>query len=192
MFHWTISHFGICRYRQAYNIFTYTNWIVTCHITDTWNTTYATSLHVNNQLTLKKFETLKEFHKEFPKNSSQKFLPKKSPKFPKKFLRFWKYPIPYIALRGRKPVRACFIKYLVIKAFLVCFYLNLKMLYLSQRKKNMIKIRRFVSAKFVKTYDELVPKQPMSCKLSMPLSNLLWCRSVPNFNTVPPNKLNWK
>ena len=59
-----------------------------------------------------------------PKNSSQKIhtkissqnIPKKiqkiSKKFLKKFLRFWKYPIPYIALGGRKPFRACFIEYL--------------------------------------------------------------------------------
>ena len=61
----------------------------------------------------------KEFH---PKNSSQKILPKKflqknsskksSKRIPKKFQAtsqkiFWKYPIPYIALRGRKPFRAC-------------------------------------------------------------------------------------
>ena len=63
-----------------------------------------------------------------PKNSSQKFLPKNSSpknppkkfqKFPKdpknlkqflkKFLRFWKSPIPYIALGGWKPFRACWI-----------------------------------------------------------------------------------
>ena len=57
-----------------------------------------------------------------PKNPSEKFqkIPKKSKQFPKifqqflkkllkKFLRFWKYPIPYIALGGRKPFRACYI-----------------------------------------------------------------------------------
>ena len=44
-----------------------------------------------------------------PKNFSQKFLQKdsfkkkSSGKIPKKFLRFWKYIIPYIALRDRKP-----------------------------------------------------------------------------------------
>ena len=63
-----------------------------------------------------------------PKNSSQKIRQKKylqkSPpdKFPrnskkfkkisKKFLRFWKYPNPYIALGGRKPFRACFFQIL--------------------------------------------------------------------------------
>ena len=60
-------------------------------------------------------------NKEFLTKSSlqkippKKFLPKESSKkiqkiskwFLKKFLRFWKYPIPYIALRGRKPFRAC-------------------------------------------------------------------------------------
>ena len=32
----------------------------------------------------------------------------KSKQFLKKLLRFWKYPIPYIALRGLKPFWACF------------------------------------------------------------------------------------
>ena len=41
---------------------------------------------------------------EFPKKSQK--IPQKI-RLPKKFLRFWKYPIPYIALRGRKPFRAC-------------------------------------------------------------------------------------
>ena len=52
------------------------------------------------------------------KNSSQKILlkisqqiQKISKQFLKNFLRFWKYPIPYIALGGRKPFRACFNKY---------------------------------------------------------------------------------
>ena len=59
----------------------------------------------------------KNFSKKFPKNLKRK-IPKNSRKFPKKirkisklslkrFLGFWKYPIPYIALRGRKPLRAC-------------------------------------------------------------------------------------
>ena len=44
-----------------------------------------------------------------PKNFSKKIPPKKSSKMiPQKFLRFWKYPIPYIALGGQKPFRACF------------------------------------------------------------------------------------
>ena len=34
------------------------------------------------------------------------------------------------------------------------------------------------------------PKHPTSSRLSMPFSNLAWCRSVPSFNTVPPNRLN--
>ena len=60
-------------------------------------------------------------NKEFlPKNSSMKIpnkFPKKSKENPKiwkkiqtisqKILRFWKYPIPYIALRARKSFRAC-------------------------------------------------------------------------------------
>ena len=37
----------------------------------------------------------------FPKNS----------KIPKRIPRFWKYPIPYIALGGRKPFRACYFWY---------------------------------------------------------------------------------
>ena len=49
----------------------------------------------------------------FPKNPSKKYLQKNSPRKnpPKKIqkiLWFWKYPIPYIALGGRKPFRACF------------------------------------------------------------------------------------
>ena len=51
----------------------------------------------------------------FEKKILQKNTSKKSPKkiqkiskqFFKKFLRFWKYPIPYIALGGLKPFRAC-------------------------------------------------------------------------------------
>ena len=47
------------------------------------------------------------------KNPLKKFLPKNSyhkiiSKIPKKFLRFWNYPIPYIALRRRKLFRACY------------------------------------------------------------------------------------
>ena len=49
--------------------------------------------------------------KSFQKISPQKFLPKNlpgnSPRILKKFQRFWKYSIPYIALRGRKFFRAC-------------------------------------------------------------------------------------
>ena len=51
-----------------------------------------------------------------PKYSKQiQELPKKNQEFPKhsritkKFPRFWKYPIPYIALGGPKPFRACFV-----------------------------------------------------------------------------------
>ena len=59
-----------------------------------------------------------------PNNFSQKIHTKKSSqKIPRNFFKksnenpkiflilniFWKYPIPYIALRGRKPFRACFI-----------------------------------------------------------------------------------
>ena len=48
----------------------------------------------------------KKFPQKFPKNSKK--FPKKFPSsFSKKFLRFWKYWIPYIALRGRKPFRTC-------------------------------------------------------------------------------------
>ena len=58
--------------------------------------------------------------KEFlPKNPLKKYLQKNpTKKFPqknqknseqflKKFIRFWKYPFPYIVLGGRKPFRAC-------------------------------------------------------------------------------------
>ena len=64
-------------------------------------------------------------HNLLSKNSSKqispkKFLPENSKKNPKKIrkiskkilkklLRFWKYPIPYIAIRGRTPFRAFFI-----------------------------------------------------------------------------------
>ena len=50
------------------------------------------------------------------KNFSKKILPNNPPKessqkistqFLKKILKFWKYPIPYITLRGRKPFWAC-------------------------------------------------------------------------------------
>ena len=48
----------------------------------------------------------KKFLKKFLKKYSQK-IPKKSKLFLKKLPRFWKYPIPYIALRGLKPFWAC-------------------------------------------------------------------------------------
>ena len=62
--------------------------------------------------------------KDPPKNFSQKIPPKKfgqkssskksswkiSKEFRKKFLRFWKHPISFIALKGRKPFQACFLK----------------------------------------------------------------------------------
>ena len=34
----------------------------------------------------------------------------KSKQFLKKLLRFWKYPIPYISLRGRKPFQGFYLK----------------------------------------------------------------------------------
>ena len=40
--------------------------------------------------------------------SSLNLSSKNSQRIPKKFPRFWKYPIFYIALRGRKPFWACF------------------------------------------------------------------------------------
>ena len=44
----------------------------------------------------------KRFQKKLPKN-----IQKLSKQFLKKFLRFWKYPIPYITLGGQKLLRAC-------------------------------------------------------------------------------------
>ena len=73
----------------------------------------------------------KILQKILPKNPPKEILPKRSsqknPKPPKKIQEkskkfqnnssnsswFWKYPIPYIALGGRKPFRACFFKFLV-------------------------------------------------------------------------------
>ena len=59
--------------------------------------------------TPKKFHQKKILQKILQKNSKK--IPNKFQKLPKqflkKFLRFWKYPIPYIALRGQKPFRAC-------------------------------------------------------------------------------------
>ena len=49
----------------------------------------------------------KKFQKKFQKKQTKKFQ-KNSKQFLQNFLRFWKYLIPYIALRGRKPFRACF------------------------------------------------------------------------------------
>ena len=49
-------------------------------------------------------KSLLKLYKEF----RQKNPPKKYPKKSKKFLRFWKHPIPYIALGGWKPFWACF------------------------------------------------------------------------------------
>ena len=50
--------------------------------------------------------TLKYFSRKYSQKIHQKNW-KISKQFLKKFLRFWKYPIPYIELRGRKPFRAC-------------------------------------------------------------------------------------
>ena len=51
--------------------------------------------------------------KEFQKNSERipKEFPKNSQKFPKKLPRLWKHPIPYIALGGWRPFRACLCRY---------------------------------------------------------------------------------
>ena len=67
--------------------------------------------NVRDQLTFKNVNN----HCQFPKNSTKnsqrtpKELPKNSPQNAKTFPRFWKNPIPFIALRGRKPFRACLI-----------------------------------------------------------------------------------
>ena len=53
-------------------------------------------INVRNQLA---FENVNN-HWQFSKNST---------KISKKIPWFWKYPIPYIALRGRKPFWACFL-----------------------------------------------------------------------------------
>ena len=47
--------------------------------------------------------------KEFPKDSQkvQKKFSLNSPQYPPKIPIFWKYPIPYIALRGQKHFQAC-------------------------------------------------------------------------------------
>ena len=62
-----------------------------------------------------------------PKNFSQKSLKKFSQQiqkiskqFFKKILRFWNHPIPYIALRGRKPFRACFFIFLTVHRGVFC------------------------------------------------------------------------
>ena len=47
----------------------------------------------------------KKFSQKIPTKNSQKI----SKHFLNKFLRFWKYPIPSIAIGGRKPFRACFV-----------------------------------------------------------------------------------
>ena len=52
---------------------------------------------------------IQKFPKFFPK------IQKMSKQFLKKFIRFWKHPIPYIALGGRKPFRACFVASWVCK-----------------------------------------------------------------------------
>ena len=49
----------------------------------------------------------KFFLKNSSKNSLKKSL-KNCKQFLNKFLRFWKYPIPFIALGGQKPFWACF------------------------------------------------------------------------------------
>ena len=55
----------------------------------------------------------KKSSKNIPPKNPQKFPPKIqniSKQFVKKIIRFWKYTIPYIALRGQKPFRACLLQ----------------------------------------------------------------------------------
>ena len=61
------------------------------------------SLDFENIQFPKKFKKFPKKFKKFP----QQIL-KISKQFLKKFLRFWKYPIPYIALRGRKTLSGLF------------------------------------------------------------------------------------
>ena len=66
----------------------------------------------------------KNSSKNFSKNISKK-IPQKIQKMLKQFLkklsRFWKYPIPYIALGGRKPFRACCFRTFSSPSFLLRF-----------------------------------------------------------------------
>ncbi len=41
------------------------------------------------------------------------------------------------------------------------------------------------------TLPDFLSPFPLCLLCFLPASNFPWCRSVPNFNTVPPNKLNW-
>ena len=114
---------------QTNQFLLYSNKFLSADFNNGWQTNQFLP-YSNNffyQLTLKMYETSwllklyiiiensqrisQRIPKEFPKNSQRilKKFPKNSPKieeFPQKFPRFWKYPIPYIALRGRKPFRA--------------------------------------------------------------------------------------
>ena len=63
---------------------------------------FQKKIHRNFQNQIQKFQ-------KFPNNvqkDKKKFQTISNPNF--KFLRFWKYPIPYIALGGRKPFWACY------------------------------------------------------------------------------------
>ena len=64
----------------------------------------------NSQRIPKEFQkNSRRIPEEFQKNSQE--FPKNSQKIPKKIPKFGKYPIPYIALRGRKPFQACYLSF---------------------------------------------------------------------------------
>ena len=81
----------------------------------------------------------KNFSKKIPPKKSQNFpkifknFPKISKQFLKKFLRFWKYPIPYITLGGRKPFRACLLLFRLTMA-MVCDMKHIFQSHMKQRK----------------------------------------------------------
>mgnify|MGYP006975828853 CR=1 FL=1 len=74
-----------------------------------------------------------------PKKSSQKIplkkfsweIPKNFLKKPRNFLTIWKYPIPYIALGGRKPFRVCYFFFWNTREKFLSFRSNLSLLNLT-------------------------------------------------------------
>ena len=81
-----------------------------CLETKSWQTNQFL-LHSSQRIPPKKFLPENFSQKNPPKKFLQKILnkiQKCSKQIFKQFLRFWKNPIPYIALRGRKPFRICF------------------------------------------------------------------------------------
>ena len=78
----------------------------------------------NKIVRIEAFRKLQSLLKYFPQN-----IQKSSEQFLKKFSRFWKYPIPYIVLRGWKPFRACYHSALILDYTTLCNWVIYRVYY---------------------------------------------------------------